>query len=65
MLNPYFRDGTRLRVGPLKEKDAFSGEHILNDAEVEIIEVLPGFVRVQACDEFGSPTPTAGAARAT
>ena len=51
MLNPYFRDGTRLRVGPLKE-DAFSDEFILNDSEVEVVDVAAGgFARVRTVDE--------------
>ena len=40
MLNPYFADGTRLRLGPDRDA-AFSETHILNDAEVEVLEVTP------------------------
>lgn len=48
-LNPYFRDGTRLRLGPDKESK-FSDQHVLNDAEVEILELENGFARVTTCD---------------
>ena len=48
MLNPYFRDGTRLRLDPVKES-AFTGQHILNDAECEILElsIETGFAKVR------------------
>ena len=47
MLNPYFRDGTRLRLGPTRD-DPFSEQHILNDAEVEVLELSQenGFAKV-------------------
>ena len=51
MLNPYFRDGTRLRLGP--DKDAkFSDMSILNDAEVVVLGLTEdGFAHVRAVDE--------------
>ena len=52
-LNPYFQDGTRLRVGPDREA-AFSGEAILNDVEVEIVDLSDdGFARVRSFDANG------------
>ena len=54
-LNPYFSDGTRLRSGPDKEA-GFNGEHVLNDAEVEVIALEAasgGFARVREYDESG------------
>ena len=55
-LNPYFQDGTRLRVGPDREA-AFSGEAILNDVEVEIVDLSDdGFARVRSFDANGGCT---------
>ena len=52
MLNPYFRDGTRLRLGPERDAD-FSDQHILNDAEVIVLDVSSnGFAKVQSCEDF-------------
>ena len=49
MLNPYFTDGTRLRVRP--DQDADFNEHfILNDASIEIVEIENGFARVRDLD---------------
>ena len=47
MLNPYFRDGTRLRLGPEREAK-FSDQYILNDEEVTVLQLAEnGFVNVR------------------
>ena len=49
MQNPYFKDGTRLRVGPTQE-DAMLDQYLLNDDEVELLEFSgeeKAFVRVR------------------
>ncbi len=46
-LNPLFSDGTRLRARGVKDAE-FNGQHILNDAEVEILELHNGFIRIRA-----------------
>ena len=38
MLNPYYRDGTRLRVAP-EASAAFNEQFVLNDYEVEVLDV--------------------------
>ena len=48
MRNPYFSDGTRLRLRP--ERDvAFSG-HILNNARCEVLDIVNGYALVNSCD---------------
>ena len=52
MLNPYFKDGTRLRLRPEREAP-FGDDHILNDAEVEVLDVHEsGFILVRAEDNL-------------
>ena len=52
MLNPYFRDGTRYAAWSRKDAD-FSDQHILNDAEVIVLDVSSnGFAKVQSCEDF-------------
>jgi hypothetical protein len=47
-MNPFFKDGTRLRIDPKVESE-FSDQFILNDHEVEILEISgEGFVRIRA-----------------
>ena len=54
MLNPRFSDGTRLRTGPSPDA-SFSGDYLLNDAEVEVLEITPcGFVRIRGRDSRNS-----------
>ena len=53
MLNPYFKDGTRLRISPDRES-GFTDQYVLNDKEVEVLGTCDGFVNIQACD----PDPT-------
>ena len=50
MHNPYFDDGTRLRVRP-EDDVAFSG-HILNDTRCEVLDIADdgGYARVRSCD---------------
>lgn len=58
MLNPYFADGTLLRGGPSREANFLpNGEHVRNDAEVDILELEGTFAKVQA---FGADTASAG-----
>ena len=49
MLNPYFTDGTRLRVRPDQDAD-FNEQFILNDAPIEIVAIENGFARVRDLD---------------
>ena len=51
MLNPYFKDGTRLRLRPERESP-FRDEYILNDARVEILDLRDAFALV-CCEEGG------------
>ena len=56
MLNPYFQDGTRLRLRPEKESP-FGDKYILNDAEVVVLDLAgDGFVKVSECDCLGEAT---------
>ena len=49
MLNPYFKDGTRLRISPDRES-GFTDQYVLNDKEVEVLGTCDGFVNIRACD---------------
>ena len=46
MLNPFFTDGTRLRISP-EEKAEFNDQYILNDAEIEVLTLENGFAKVR------------------
>lgn len=49
--NPYFADGTRLRLAPDRESEFAEGAAIDNDEEVEIVAVSPnGFSMIRACE---------------
>ena len=50
MQNPFYKDGTRLRLGP-DVTDGFSDDHLLNDHQVEIIEVLGDSAKVRQTNE--------------
>ena len=50
MLNPFFKDGTRLRTRP--DRDApFTDEHVLNDAQVEVLEKSEADFVLIRCEE--------------
>ena len=48
MQNPYFKDGTKLRLGPSQD-DEMMDQYVLNDDEVEVMEIRndTGFVSVR------------------
>ena len=45
-LNPFFTDGTRLRMKPEDASD-FTGQHVLNDVQVEILEMANSYARIR------------------
>ena len=45
-LNPFFSDGTRLRMKPEDASD-FTGQHVLNDVQVEILEMADSYARIR------------------
>lgn len=53
MQNPIFKDGTRLRIEGTADS-GFNGQHILNDAEVEVRDVRDDFVKIRLCGSLGS-----------
>ena len=55
MLNPYYRDGTRLRVSGEADAD-FNEQFVLNDYEVEILEIL-NVEQALALPQAHSPSP--------
>ena len=50
MLNPVFRDGTRLRAGP-RVDDEFNGQFVLNDQQVKILAIEDGLAKICSCGE--------------
>ena len=51
--NPHYKDGTRLRKTADRDGE-FSGQNILNDAEVVVLEVTGDFAKVRATASAGS-----------